>query len=270
MAKFRPKELQEYLAKIGAKPSKSLSQNFLIDGNILNKIVDLAEVTKDDLVVEVGPGPGALTERLLETGCDVVAIEKDATFAKALSAPKLCVIEADALEYDLQPHIAKKAKVVANLPYNVTTPLLQRFLKQGELFSSLIVMVQDEVARRLTMPCPPKDFVAFTLFLQYYSKPRYGFIVSPTCFYPAPGVYSAVIRLDLEKRFPVQDEDLFFTLVNAAFSQRRKMIKATLKPWYEPQKLIEALEFLKKAPTSRPEDLSTEEWVKLYNKVKAL
>ncbi len=267
MAKFRPKELREYLEKIGAKPSKALSQNFLIDGNILHKIVELAEVSPDDLVIEVGPGPGALTERLLETGCEVVAVEKDATFAHALSAPRLTVVEADALHYDLTSHLTKKAKLVANLPYNVTTPLLQRFLKDGEHFSSLIVMVQDEVARRLTMPCPPKDFVAFTLFLQYYSKPRYGFIVSPSCFYPAPGVYSAVIRLDLEKRFPVANEEHFFTLVNAAFSQRRKMIRATLKSWYEPQKTVDALEFLKKAPTSRPEDLSTEEWVQFYNKV---
>lgn len=271
MARFRPSELQEYLHKLGAKPVKGMSQNFLIDGNILQKIILLADVQPDDLVVEIGPGPGALTERLLETGCEVIAVEKDTIFANALSAmnhPRLTVFEADALTFDFAQECKKrgrKAKVVANLPYHITTPILHTLLPLDTCFTSATVMVQEEVARRLCFPCAIKDYVAFTLFLQYYSRPKYGFTVSPHCFYPAPRVNSSVIRLDLEKRHAVRDEVHFFELVNAAFLHRRKMIKATLKPWYDAQSTEIALEQIKKAPTSRPEELTLEEWVLFYS-----
>lgn len=276
MSRFRPSELQEYLRQIGAKPIKGMSQNFLIDGNILQKIIALADCQPGDLVFEIGPGPGALTERLLETGCEVVAIEKDAVFAKALHSLRrdsLCVFEADALTFDFVGECKKrgrKAKVVANLPYHITTPILHTLLPLEASFTSITVMVQDEVAKRLCLPCSIKDFVAFTLFLQYYSQPRYGFVVSPQCFYPAPRVHSAVMRLDLEKRYPVQDEQHFFELVNAAFSQRRKMIKATLKPWYAAEIIERALEQINKAPTCRPEELGLLEWVAFYSIVNSL
>lgn len=276
MSRFRPSELQEYLRQIGAKPIKGMSQNFLIDGNILQKIITLADCRPGDLVFEIGPGPGALTERLLETGCEVVAIEKDATFARALHSmqhERLTVFEADALTFDFAGECNRrsgKAKVVANLPYHITTPILHTLLPLESSFTSITVMVQDEVARRLCLPCSVKDFVAFTLFLQYYSQPRYGFVVSPHCFYPAPRVHSAVIRLDLEKRYPVQDEAHFFECVDAAFSQRRKMIKATLKPWYAADVIERALEQIQKASTSRPEELSLQEWVTFYSTVNSL
>lgn len=271
MARFRPSELREYLQSLGVKPVKGMSQNFLIDGNILDKIVGLADVQPDDLVIEIGPGPGALTERLLDTGCEVIAIEKDTTFANALIAlqhPRLSVFEADALEFDFAAECKKrgrKSKVVANLPYHITTPILHTLLTLDSCFTSATVMVQEEVARRLCFPCSIKDFVAFTLFLQYYSRPKYGFVVSPQCFYPAPRVHSAVIRLNLEKRCPVEDEGHFFELVTAAFAQRRKMIKATLKPWYEAEVIESTLEQIGKEPTSRPEELSLEEWVCFYS-----
>ncbi|MCE5295173.1 MAG: 16S rRNA (adenine(1518)-N(6)/adenine(1519)-N(6))-dimethyltransferase RsmA [Chlamydiales bacterium] len=264
MARFRPSELQEYLRSIGAKPEKGMSQNFLIDGNILDKIIALADVQSDDVVVEIGPGPGALTERLLETGCQVVAIEKDPIFAKALASldnPRLTVHTADVLEFDLNGF--SNAKVVANLPYNITTPILQKILPMQEVFTSVTVMVQEEVARRLCFDCAVKDFVAFTLFLQYYSKPQYGFTVSPQCFFPAPRVHSSVIRLNLEKRFQAEDEAFFFDLINTAFSQRRKMIKATLKAKVDVHKIEEALLKIGKPITARPEELTLEEWVSL-------
>ncbi len=264
MARFRPSELVEYLESIGAKPVKGLSQNFLIDGNILNKIVQLAAVEQGDTVLEIGPGPGALTERLLETGCRVIAIEKDPLFAKGLSRlnnPLLSVITADVLDVDLA-QFGKKIKVVANLPYNITTPILQKLLPLGECISSITVMVQEEVARRLMLNCPQKDYVAFTVFLHYYARPRYGFTVSPKCFYPAPKVHSAVMRLDLEKRFSVADEEQFFAQVNMAFSQRRKMLKATLE---HKEQVEKALIAIGKAPTARPEELTLEDWIRLYS-----
>ncbi|MBS0633960.1 MAG: ribosomal RNA small subunit methyltransferase A [Verrucomicrobia bacterium] len=259
MSRFRPSELQGYLRSLGVKPAKGLSQNFLIDGNILDKIVALAEVTKDDTVVEIGPGPGALTERLLETGCKVIAVELDSVFANALTChPQLTVHNADALKFDFSA--LGKVKVVANLPYAITTELLQKIIPLDNLVSAT-VMVQDEVARRLCFDCSAKDYVAFTLFLHYYCKPKYGFSVSPSCFYPAPRVTSAVMRLDKEKRFPVADEKQFFALVYEAFSHKRKMIKASLKEY----PIEKALIAIGKAPTSRPEDLSVQEWVGVAN-----
>ncbi len=271
MALFRPSELREYLRSIGAAASKAMSQNFLIDGNILNKIIALADVQSDDLVVEIGPGPGALTERLLDTGCQVIAIEKDPIFANALTKlqhPRLTVFTADVLHFDF--NLDRRAKVVANLPYNITTPILHKILPRSDLFSSATVMVQEEVARRLCFACTSKDYVAFTLFLQYYSRPHYGFTVSPHCFYPAPKVHSAVIRLDLEKMYTVDNEIGFFEVVNASFAHRRKMIKATLKSLYEPLMVEKALDMIKKPGTARPEELSIGEWVNFYSTLSSL
>lgn len=252
MSRYRPSELQGYLRSLGVKPIKGLSQNFLIDGNILDKIIALAEVTADDCVVEIGPGPGALTQRLLETGCEVIAIELDPIFAKALPAhPRLTVHAADALKFDF--NFDRKIKVVANLPYAITTQLLEKIVTLDNL-QSATVMVQDEVARRLCFECSSKDYVAFTIFLQYYCKPKYGFSVSPSCFYPAPRVTSAVMRLDIEKRYKVADEAEFFRMVHAAFAHKRKMLKATLKEWFPNMEC-----------TKRPEDLSTQEWAMLAN-----
>ncbi len=254
------------MRSIGAKPIKGLSQNFLVDGNILDKIVALAEVDSTDLVIEIGPGPGALTERLLKTGCEVIAIEIDPIFAKALAAhPQLAVIHADALKVDFRSLGRRPLKVVANLPYSITTPLLQKILPLEGVVKSATVMVQEEVARRLCFEAIGKELVAFTLYLQYYSRPKYGFTVSPSCFYPAPKVHSSVMRLDLERRYRVDDEELFFRQINAAFSERRKMLRASLKGWYEPQLIEKALIHIGKDPTCRPEALSLEDWVRFYS-----
>lgn len=270
MARFRPTELQEYLRTLGALPKRGLSQNFLIDGNILNKIVALAQIEADDLIVEIGPGPGALTEKLLEKGGFVIAIEKDQTMGLALIAsnhPKLQLFVADVLDFPLEELLKKhnrKAKIVANLPYNLTTPIIQKIVKLQDVVTSCTLMVQEEVARRVVAPQTSKDVVAFTILLHYYTKPIFGFKVLPTCFYPVPKVHSAVIRLDLERKMKVSDEEHFFALVNAAFSQRRKMLKASLKTFYQSAVIEQALHSIGKQATCRPEELSVEEWVHLY------
>ncbi|MBS0655823.1 MAG: ribosomal RNA small subunit methyltransferase A [Verrucomicrobia bacterium] len=267
---YRPTELRALLDSLGVAPKKGLSQNFLIDGNILNKIAHLASLKPGDLVVEIGPGPGALTEKLLSCGCHVLAIEKDTTFArlaKEKEHPSLEVWCEDVLDFSFEEELSKrlrdgsKAKVVANIPYHLTTPILARLMKLSHLIECAVLMVQEEVARR----CTGKDFSSFTIFLHYYSRPQYGFYVAPTCFYPAPKVGSSVIRLDLGKRYHVLDEEQFFVATRTAFCHRRKMLTSSLKELYPVAKIQGALESIGKSPLSRPEALSVEEWIAFFN-----
>lgn len=265
---YRPSELHGLLNTLGVRPKKGLSQNFLIDGNILDKIVQLAEVQAGDIVLEIGPGPGALTEKLLQAGCKVIAVEKDATFAQVLEEkgdPQLTVYCEDILKFSFEEKITSRAKVVANLPYHLTTPIIQKLVRMPERIERAVLMVQEEMARRCIAPCGTKEFSSFTLFLQYYTKVRYGFFVSPTCFYPVPKVGSAVIRLDLAKRYEVQDEEKFFTTTRTAFSQRRKMLTSSLKELYPLDQIRQALLRMQKPETIRPEALSIEEWVEFTN-----
>lgn len=271
MARFRPTELMHYLEEIGAKPKKGLSQNFLIDGNILNKIVALADLKPDDVVLEIGPGPGALTEKLLETGCQVVAIEKDDIFAKALALQnhaRLQVIHSDVMDicfHELGKPFAKKVKIVANLPYNLTTPILYKILQAHQAVASACLMVQQEVAERFMAPSKTKLYGAINVAINYYAKARYGFFVSRNSFYPAPRVDSAVIHLALDKPFTAADDTLFFAMVDKAFSMRRKQLASSLREFFPPEKIQQALASLKLAPTTRPEELSIQEWVLFCN-----
>lgn len=264
MARFRPSELATYLESLGAHPKRTLSQNFLIDGNILDKIVKAAEVKPGDFVVEIGPGPGALTEKLVQAGAHVLAIELDTTLAQALkeSFPEVEVICQDVLTFDFKDALQgkPKVKIVANLPYHLTTPILEKIAGLQEYVESATLMVQEEVARKFVAPSH--------IFIHYYFQPHYCFKVSPKCFYPAPKVYSAVIRLDFLQRYPVDDPERFFTLVNAANLHRRKMVKVTLRAYY-PQEVIErALLSCRISPNARPEELTIVEWVKFSQALK--
>jgi len=269
----KPSELKKFLEENQLVAKKASSQNFLIDGNILRKIVKEAELSSEDVVLEIGPGPGALTEALLETGCLVVAIEKDDSFAalltKRLVSPetKLKVISSDFLKTPLEPLLSpfqNKAKVVANLPYHITTPILTRLLPLHALFSDLILMVQKEVALRFVAEVGSKEYSSFTLFLQFYSEARYCFTVEPTCFQPKPSVQSAVIHLRLRPPPFLEEQERFFQLTRTAFKQRRKMLRASLKPLFSAAQIENALQTLHLRPTSRPEELSLSQFLQLY------
>lgn len=275
MSLYRPSELRALLDFLGVAPKKGLSQNFLIDGNILSKIARLADLQPGDLVIEIGPGPGALTEKLLECGCHVLAIEKDTVFARHLQSkqhPQLEVWCEDVLEFPFESELVKrvgnkKAKVVANIPYHLTTPILEKLMSLPHLIECAVLMVQEEVARRCTALSSTKDFSSFTVFLHYYSQPKYGFFVAPTCFYPVPKVGSAIIRLDLGKRYEVANEQQFFVATRTSFCHRRKMLTSSLKELYPVEKIQRALEAVKKPITARPENLSVEEWITFFNEV---
>ncbi len=272
---YRPSELHAFLNELGIAPKKGLSQNFLIDGNIIRKIVTEAGVTPGDIVLEIGPGPGSLTQALLEAGAHVFAVDKDAVLSKALERLKsptnqlnifcedICQFP---IEETLKPYLkeGQKAKVIANLPYHLTTPILVQLVSMRHLFSSLTVMVQEEVARRFTAKAGEADYGSFSVFLNFYTDPIYSFFVSRHCFYPEPRVDSAVVRLALKEPPAVTDVDAFFKMTRTAFSKRRKMLRGSLKELYDPDAITKALETIGQNPQARPEDLSLEAFLALF------
>lgn len=270
---FKPSELQAFLKQQGLQAKSGLSQNFLIDGNIIQKIVQTASICSGDSVLEIGPGPGALTEALLEKGASVTAIEMDRGFANALERlqtpdKRLSIVQADVLKFPLvdflKHHSGRKYKVVANLPYHITTPILTLLLPLHGWINSLTLMVQKEFADRMIAKTGTKDYSSFSLFLQFYASVMGSFIVSPNCFYPRPQVYSSVVHCKLHPPLMEKDVEAFFLLTRTAFGQRRKMLRSSLKDLYGAKRVEQALHLLGRPPTERPEELSVQEFISLY------
>lgn len=272
---YRPSELHQFLQELGISPKKGLSQNFLIDGNIIRKIVNCANVTNNDVVLEIGPGPGCLSEEILNTGATLLAVEKDPILAKALerlqnSSQKLEVFCNDILEFPIEQKLAEKLKpgqkavILGNLPYHLTTPILVRLVSLHQYVSKIIIMVQEEVGRRFTAQPGTSEYSSFTVFLNFYSQPHYEFMVRKTCFYPVPQVDSAVISLNLHPPKKVSDSDRFFVMTRTAFGQRRKMLRASLKELYKSEAVTQALISIGRDPQSRPEELSLNDWIQLF------
>lgn len=273
---YKPSELRLFLNELGIFPKKRLSQNFLIDGNIIRKIVAASDVQSGDVILEIGPGPGSLTQALLETGAHVIAVEKDDVLAKTLErlqtpSQQLSIFCQDIMTFPLEQELCKrlkpgqKAKVIANLPYHLTTPIIAQLVPFHTLFFSLTIMVQEEVARRMTAQPGTSEYSSFTLFLRFYTHPHYAFTVSHNCFYPAPKVNSAIVILQLHEP-PLSSEAAapFFKLMRTAFEHRRKMLRASLKHLFPSQKVEEALQAIGQNPLARPENLSLEEFLELF------
>jgi len=228
------------LAKIQAK--KSLGQNFLVDPGIAHRIVDSCRLAKDDIVLEIGPGQGALTGRLLETEAKVIAVEIDARCADLLAEqyhqPNFQLIRADILRLDVEsllfeadPSKTKRLRVVANLPYNISTPAIQHLLEKHNLISDMTLMLQKEVVERMVSGPGSKEYGSLSVFVQYFAEVRKLFDVSPQAFRPVPKVVSSVIRLSIREKpvADVGDQRLFFKVVRTAFAQRRKTLTNNLK-----------------------------------------
>jgi 16S rRNA (adenine1518-N6/adenine1519-N6)-dimethyltransferase len=263
-------ELIPFLNELGTTPKKGLSQNFLIDSNVVKKIIQTADIQKNDIVLEIGPGPGALTALLLSTGATVYAIEKDPIFAKALSRlqtkdQRLTVYCADALEFPI--HQIPFNKVVANLPYHITTPLLEKCFSSP--FTSLTLMVQKEVATRLFAKTCTKDFGSLTLFAQYYATLKSQFAVSSSCFYPKPSVDSAVIHL-LSHPQPTEASEHFFPIMRRSFQQRRKMLSTSLQEFASSENIKSTLKSLHIREDARPEMLSFDQWLAFTKKMSGI
>ncbi len=243
-------------------PKKSLSQNFLIDANIVRKIVLLAEVAPGDAVLEIGPGPGALTAALLTAGARVFAIEIDRTLAQELHRlqnGRLNIYESDFLKFPMD-RLPKNIKVVANLPYHITTPILEKLFASS--FSSIVVMVQKEVARRMQAKAGTKEFGSLTLFVEFHSQVMGSFDVSANCFYPKPKVDSTVIRLDA-REIPTVNP---FPLVRPAFQHRRKMLTSALP--YPKEVVRQALSAIGVRVDARPEMLPLSQWIALTERLR--
>ena len=274
MPVYKPSELHDFLTGLGIAPRKALSQNFLIDGNILRKIIVASKVQAGDIVLEIGPGPGSLTEMLLDKGAKVIAVEKDEVLAKALERLKtpernLEIHCQDIMKFPFEKFLKKgdRAKVIANLPYHLTTPILASLVPQIDLFSSLTVMVQEEVGRRFVAHPDTSEYGSFSVFLNFYTKPHYDFTVSRKCFYPAPKVESAVVTLELHPSPEVKDVTAFFKMTRTSFEHRRKMLRASLRDLYSPEAVTEALEYIGCNPLARPEVLSLEDFLKLFERL---
>ncbi len=224
------------LKRFGIRMSKKLGQNFLIDENVVNNIVEAAGIAHGDAVLEIGPGIGTLTQGLAEAGATVTAVEIDRrlldVLAKTLEGyDNVRVVHGDILKIDISETVgAPRYKVVANLPYYITTPIIMGLLEARMPIDVLVTMVQKEVAQRMVAVPGTKDYGALSVAVQYYTKAEIMFIVKPDSFIPPPSVDSAVIRCTVREKPPVQvDEKIFFRVVKAAFAQRRKTLSNTLK-----------------------------------------
>ncbi len=232
-----PKITIAFLQKFNFDIKKKFGQNFLIDSHVLNKIVDAAGITKDDTVLEIGPGIGTLTQYLAESAKQVIAVEIDRDAVEVLKATlspydNIEVINRDILKTDInrlsmEYNDGRPFKVVANLPYYITTPIIMSLLEDEAPVTSITVMVQKEVADRMDAGPGSKEYGALSLAVQYYADTYLAANVPPNCFMPRPNVGSAVIKLTLhdEKPVSVNDEKLMFKLIRASFNQRRKTLK---------------------------------------------
>jgi len=219
--------------KIQNKPKKRFGQNFLQDENILNKIVKEINPQKDDLIIEIGPGYGALTQKLISVTQNLIAVEIDNELAKDLKErfPQLQLINEDFLETDLfkLSMDSKKLRVVGNIPYNITSPILFKLIEHNKLIKDAVFMVQLEVAKRMSADRGTKDYGILAVVLKYFSETKLCFKISPNVFHPKPKVFSALIHINFKEiNYPEEEQKLFIQIVKASFGNRRKILKNSL------------------------------------------
>lgn len=273
-----PQVTNHILHRFKLRADKKLGQNFLIDPNIVKGIVEAAELSEKDRVLEVGPGIGTLTQGLAESGASVVAVELDKRLLPVLETTlegydNVRVVNGDILKVDIMAEVdAPEFKCCANLPYYITTPIIFALLEKKMPMERLVVMVQKEVAERMVAKPGGKDYGALSVSIQYYTEPEICFIVPPESFIPAPAVDSAVICCKRRKEAPVsvKDEALFFRVVKTAFSLRRKMLNNSLKNMGINNEQVAA--WLERAGVDgkrRAETLSLQEFADLANTFEA-
>ncbi len=269
---------KEFFSNLSSHPSKQLGQNFIKDYRVIDRIVNVSELSPDDEVIEIGPGLGALTFALAEKARRVVAIEKDKKLADYLSEsfhdhPNVELINQDALKVDYNKiYNGHKLKVIANLPYSVSTPLLFKLLEAREYLSSMVLMLQLEVGERIAAGPGGKTYGSMSVLLQTFMDITSEFRVSPESFWPKPKVDSVVLKLIPLKtpRIKVSDEKLYERVVRAAFSSRRKMIGNSLQSLLSKEAASKSLELAGIDKKRRAETLTIEEFGALVAKVSML
>lgn len=265
---YSPKKIKEVINEENFNFSKALGQNFLIDGNFVRKIADLADIGKDDTVIEIGLGIGTLTEELLLRAKKVIGIELDKRLIPILEKTlegfdNFELISGDALKIDFSEFFksGENIKLVSNLPYNVGTPILTRILGNRYPFESLTIMLQKEVVDRITAKFSDKNYSSLTILCNYFARVQDGFIIPKTVFMPMPKIDSKVIRLDLKNEEKKPYEDILFELVRAGFNKRRKTILNSLQTKSYNKEIIEkALDNLDIPKNLRAENLSLQQY----------
>ena len=276
-----PKKTIEVIQKYQFAFQKRFGQNFLIDAHVLEKIVSAAGITKDDCVLEIGPGIGTMTQYLAESAGQVIAVEIDTNLLPILTDTlkdysNIKVINQDILKVDINELVkeynnGRPIKVVANLQYYITTPIIMGLFESNVPIDNITVMVQKEVADRMQVGPGSKDYGALSLAVQYYASPYIVANVPPNCFIPRPNVGSAVIRLTRYQEPPVQVKDpkLMFKLIRASFNQRRKTLQNGLNNSpeisFSKEEITKAIESLGVSPSVRGEALSLEQFAQLAN-----
>ncbi len=246
---------------------KSLGQHFLKDANIVRKIAKIAEISPNEKVWEIGPGSGVLTEELLKYDCDLTCFEIDKNLYPLLEnrfGDKINLVKQDILKTDWQKYFSnEKIKIVANLPYQITSPFLFTTAKYAENFSKMVVMIQKEVAERISAKVGTKSYGRLTLKMQFYFDVEYGFTIKPNAFYPPPKIDSSIIILTPRKEMPkLQNAEKFWQIVEVAFKNRRKMLRRNFREIFtkeEIEKLSEKFDL-----TRRGETFTEIEFIELY------
>jgi 16S rRNA (adenine1518-N6/adenine1519-N6)-dimethyltransferase len=257
------------------KPKKYLGQNFLIDKNILEKIVKACQFKPEDVVLEIGAGRGELTKLIAKQVKKVLALEIDTELCDSLTDnlkgyANVSVVNQDILKLTLKRRLSKlkkKVKIVGNIPYYITTPIIEYLLKSPEKIESIILTVQKEFAKRIAASPGSKEFGSFSCFVQYYASAKILFFITNNCFFPRPKVDSAVLELRIqhEPSVKVKNEKMLFRIIRTAFNQRRKIMKNSLKGLIPQQKLDTFFKKYDINPNIRPEDLSLQDFANLAN-----
>ncbi|MFA6349978.1 MAG: 16S rRNA (adenine(1518)-N(6)/adenine(1519)-N(6))-dimethyltransferase RsmA [Candidatus Omnitrophota bacterium] len=256
------------------KPKKRLGQNFLVDKRIQSKIVNACRINSSEAVIEIGPGQAALTGLIADRANKVFAIEIDDTLYKKLSVafadePKVKIIHADFLDIDLNQFFSnnQKVRVIGNIPYYITTPIIERLIEHSTHISSIWLTVQKEYARRICAKPGSKEYGSLTCFIRYYALPKVEFDIKSGSFFPKPKVDSSLISLSIHDKPPVEvkDKEKFFRLIRCSFAQKRKTLRNNLKT-VMPAKTIEGFIAKKSlSPNVRAEELSLQDFADLSN-----
>lgn len=267
-------EIKSILKQHDMKPKKSLGQNFLIDKNIVKKIIETADLQKQDTILEVGAGLGILTEDLLKNTDKVIGIEKDNKLIEILEQKfkdynNLKLLHKDILDLDVQKRVSSLEygyKVVSNLPYYITSPVIRKFLEEETKPKSMILLVQKEVAQRIC--AAPPDMSLLAVSVQFYAKPKIKDYVSKNCFWPKPKVDSAILKIENIKKPDIDEKD-FFKVVKAGFSKPRKQLAGNLSKSLEidTESIKNRLIEMEVNPKARAEELGAGQWKELAEKI---
>lgn len=272
---YSPKKMQSQLDSHNFYFKKNFGQNFIVDENLINSIISKAEIDKDTMVIEIGPGAGSLTSKLASFAKNVLCYEIDESLrdilASNIKTDNVDIIFADFLQcdvtQDIQKYSYKKLYVVANLPYYITTPIIMKLIEDKVPVDKIVVMVQKEVGNRFKATPNSKDYNSLSIFLQYYFQIRKLLDVSRNVFLPKPNVDSVVIEFSRNTiKYKVKDEDVFFKLVKDSFTQKRKTLRNNLKG-YDLEKMEKVLEKYRLTLAVRAEQLSIEQFVELANEL---